>query len=89
MTWPLLFTGRSARLNFRTAMTGYVHAEAVDDKGEVLPGRSFADCDHLSGDRLDQPVTWRGQADLGHAEGTAVALRFRVRNADLYAVAFR
>jgi hypothetical protein len=87
--WQLLFKGRTARLNFRTAMTGYVQVEAVDEKNAVIPGRSFADCDPFVGDFLDREVTWRGQADLGHADGQPVKLRFRLRNADLFSVAFR
>lgn len=86
--WPLLFKGRTVHLNFRTTMTGHIQVEALAD-GKVLPGRSFADCDRLAGDALDQLVTWKGQTDLGHKDGQAVVLRFRMRNADLYSVAFR
>ncbi|MBI4024723.1 MAG: hypothetical protein HY360_07050 [Verrucomicrobia bacterium] len=86
--WPLLFRGQTVHLNFRTTMTGYAQVEARVD-GKTLPGRSFADCDPLSGDHLDQPVTWRGKKHLGHKDGTAVELRFRLRNADLYAIEFK
>jgi hypothetical protein len=85
--WPLRFDGRGVRLNVRTAMTGFVRVEAVQD-GKVLPGRSFDECDAVSGDHLDRAVTWRGRSDLGHAEGAAVELRFRLRNADLFSVRF-
>jgi len=34
-------------------------------------------------------VTWGGQSDLGHADGEPVVLRFRMRAAHLYSVAFR
>jgi len=88
-TWPLLFEGRTVRLNFRTSMAGYVKVEVVGPDGKVLPGRSFEDCDPLSGDQLDHIATWRGQADLGHPEGAAVVLRFRLRCADLYSITFR
>lgn len=86
--FPLAFDGRTVRLNYRTTFAGYVQVEAVGANGNVLPGRSFADCDALSGDCLDKVVSWRGQTDLGHAEGTPVALRFRLRTAELYAVKF-
>jgi hypothetical protein len=85
--WPLLFEGRTARLNFRTAPAGYVTVEALGPEG-VLPGRSFDDCDPLSGDHLDHPITWRGESDLSHAEDAPVTLRFRLRCAELYSVAF-
>ena len=87
--WPLIFDGRTVRLNFRTAMTGYVRVEALDGEGDIIPGRSFADCVPLVGDHLDRLVTWRGQSDLGHTNGQPVTLRFQIRNADLFSVAFR
>lgn len=86
--YPLQSNGRTAHLNFRTNLTGYVQVEARDEQGEVLPRRSFGDCDSLVGDHLDRVVTWRGRSDLGHSEGQPVKLRFRMRNADLFSVAF-
>ena len=87
--FPLQVTGRTVHLNFKTTFAGHVRVEAVDAKGQVLPGRSFADCDPLSGDHLDQVVSWHGMADLGHQPGDAVTLRFQLRTAELYAVHFR
>lgn len=86
--YPLVFEGRSLTLNMHTAMTGFVRVEALDENGKVLPRRSFDDCDHLSGNRLAQPVTWRGESDLGHVDGRPVQLCFRLRNAQLFSVAF-
>ena len=86
--YPLVFAGRTVRLNVSTAPAGYVQVEALGSDGEILPGRSFADCDRFSGDSLDQVVSWRGEADLGHIEGSPVTLRFRLRAVELYAVRF-
>ena len=85
--WPLTFDGRTARLNYRTKMTGYLRVEARVD-GQPLAGRAFADCDVVSGDETDRTITWRGKSDLGHQSGQAVALAFEMRNADLFAVRF-
>ena len=87
--FPLIFEGRSISLNLRTARTGYVQVEALDSDGNVLPGRSFDACDRICGDSLDRTVTWRSESDLGHREGTAVQLRFRLRNAELFSVEFK
>lgn len=87
--WALKFQGRTVHLNFRTPVTGFVQVEACGPDENVLPGRSFAECDRLSGDHLDHVVTWKGQADLGHPEAEAVTLRFRMRSAKLFAVKFR
>jgi hypothetical protein len=86
--FPLRFRGSTVRLNFSTKTAGYALVEAVGADGRVLAGRGFADCDPLSGDELDHVVTWRGEADLGHEEGAAVRLRFRLRAARLFSVAF-
>ncbi|MBN1553755.1 MAG: hypothetical protein JXA11_03350 [Phycisphaerae bacterium] len=87
--WPLKFTGRSVRLNFKTPLSGFVKVEAADEKGAALPGHTFDDCDWLVGDHLDQIVTWKGQSDIGHADGAPVLLRFRLRNTELYSVEFK
>jgi len=86
--WPLHFKGRHVHLNCRTTMTGCIQAEAMVD-GKVLPGRSFAECDPLTGDHLDRRMSWRGETDLGHKDEQAVELRFRLRNADLFSVEFK
>ncbi len=87
--WPLIFKGSRVSLNVLTSMTGYIQVEARDSSGVVLPGRSFAECDPISGDHLEREVTWRGASHLGHIPGTPVQLAFRLRNAELYSVAFR
>lgn len=87
--WPLKFVGRTVHLNFRTGMAGYLQVEVLGPDGNVLPGRRFDQCDRLNGDYLDYVVTWKGQKDLGHPEGEAVTLRFRMRSAALFAVRFK
>ncbi len=85
--WPLLFSGRTVHLNFSTSpAAGRIQVEAVGPEGQVLPGRGFADCDLLTGDQLDQVVSWRGQTDLGHPDGAPVTLRFRLQCAKLFSV---
>ena len=86
--WQLQFDGRTARVNVTTPPAGWLRAEACDQRGVPLPGRSFDDCDPITGDVLDQPITWQGESDLGHAEGAPVVLRFRLRAAKLYSVRF-
>jgi len=88
-TWPILFTGRTVHLNFKTSITGFVKVEALGPDGKPLPNRSFDDCDYLSSDHLDKVVTWKGQSDLSHTDGTPITLRFRLRNAELYSVEFK
>jgi len=88
VTVPLRYTGRQLRLNLATSAAGGVRVELQSPAGEPLPGWTFADCDELFGDTLDRAVTWRGEADLTRWSGQPVRLRFRLRDADLYAWQF-
>ena len=88
----LKFSGRQLRINCKTPMAGEIRVEAVaitswvrkQKTEEVIAGRSFEDCDPISGDHLAHTVTWKGQADLGHAENQPVYLRFKLRAAKLF-----
>jgi hypothetical protein len=89
-TLPLLFSGRRLRLNMETEVAGEIRVEATISResgggGEVLPGRSFAECVPISGDGLDHIVAWHDGEDLGHVPGQPVTLRFRMRSAKLFA----
>ena len=88
----LKFPGRQLKLNLKTPMTGEVQVEVVaitrwvhkKKTEEVVAGHSFDDCDPIFGDRLSHTVTWKGQADLGHATDQPVYFRFKLRAAKLY-----
>jgi len=89
-TVPLRFSGRRLRLNMRTKRAGEVRVEVAtsgpDGGGEaVLPGRGFDDCRPIVGDELNHIVQWKDGEDLGHVEGQAITLRFRLRAAELFA----
>jgi hypothetical protein len=86
--WPLKVKGRTARLNMRTRLTGFVQVQAFDEKDQPIPGRTFEDSDPICGDYLDRLVTWRGESDLGHNPGAWVCLGFRLRHAELFSVRF-
>ena len=85
--------GRQLRLNCKTPIAGEIRVEVVAITSwvnkrkveEVIPGRSFDDCAPINGNHLAHTVTWRGDADLGHAEDQPVYLRFKLRAAQLYA----
>lgn len=87
-TLPLAFSGRRLLLNVQTLRVGQVLTEIADEKGQPLPGRSFSEADPITGDYFDVPVTWKGEADLGHETDQPVILRFRMRAAKLFAFEF-
>jgi hypothetical protein len=51
---------------------------------DPLSGFTFEQCDRLTGDSLDQPVTWRGNSDISSA-GEMVAIRLKMFQAKLFA----
>ncbi|OGG43754.1 MAG: hypothetical protein A3F84_13315 [Candidatus Handelsmanbacteria bacterium RIFCSPLOWO2_12_FULL_64_10] len=80
-TFPLVPSGRSLRLNFRTPRGGEVRVGL-----EGVAGRSADDCDPMHGDQPAQTISWRGQTDIGMAEGQAVVLHFKMRCAEVFGV---
>jgi hypothetical protein len=81
-------TGRRVFLNAVSTRAGGVRMEVAGLDGKPLPGRSFKDCSDLVGDHRRGAMSWRGETDLGHAEGQAVILRFQVEQATIYWVDF-
>lgn len=72
----------SLRVNYRAA-GGWLKVEVLDPGGDVLPGYSQADCAPLTGDSVNQLVTWTTHAELP-AEPSTFRLRFILQNASLY-----
>ena len=56
----------------------------LDAQGEVMPGCGREDCDPLTGDSVNQAVTWGRVRAL---PAGPLRLRFILRNASLYAFA--
>ena len=80
------------------AAGGSIAVELVDcQSGDAAPGFSVAECDPISGDGLDQVVSWGGRSDLSAIIGTArrqprvgrgLLIRVRLRgDARLYGLA--
>ena len=81
-TLPLLSRGRKLRLNVQTQVAGNQPKAPV----KPLQGRSFSDCDPITGDHLDHVVTWKREEELGHESGQPVTLRIRMKAAKLFAL---
>jgi hypothetical protein len=87
--------GKELRVNFRTESGGWLQFELAPgipnrsgpEAPAPIPGFSFAECDPLQGDALNQPVTWRGRSDLSSLRGSRVVLRVRMMRAKLFATA--
>ena len=91
-TIPTVQRGRDTlRLNYRCRPGGHIQVELIrtvpsriHPDADPIPGYSFADCDLLSGDYLDRPVSWRGSTDLS-AAGDQIAVRLRMFQAKVFA----
>jgi len=78
-TFPLRPAGRELKLNVRTRRAGEVRVGLVGVKGH-----SADDCDPIVGDDLGYPVRWSGRADVDVKEGDSVALRLKLRAAEVF-----
>ena len=56
------------------------------EAGTTVAGKTFADCDAISGDHLETTISWNGASDLSAWVGKPVRLRVRMRRARLYAL---
>jgi hypothetical protein len=99
-TVAVLPPGRTLRINALTKRAGGIQVEIarpVDEPKvrpnqpyeEVIPGRSFADCDTVLGDQHWSTVTWNGEKELGCRDDEAVILRFHMDRAQLFGVEFK
>ncbi len=87
VTKPLVFTGGTMVINFASKGAGAVRVELESMDGTPLEGFALADCKPLQGDSITQEVKWTG-SDLAALAGTAVRVRFHVKDADVYSFRF-
>lgn len=83
-TVPVVFTGSRLELNAATRPRGRVVVELLN-----TAGRTITRSKPFSGDQLRHPIQWESPRAVGSLVGTPVALRFQVKDAQLYAFAFR
>lgn len=70
------------RVNYR-ASGGWVKVEVLEEDGQVLAGYGQSDCAALTGDSVNEAVTWAGHTELP-AGRARLRLRFLLQNASLY-----
>lgn len=89
LTRLVKFSGKHLTLNFTTAQQGSVRVEIQDASGQAIPGFALADCRSLSGDAIEQTVSWMKGSDVSSLADRPVRLRFALVNADLYSLQVR
>ena len=88
ITKPLKFSGNRLEINYSTSAAGGLRVEIQDTAGKPIPGFSLAECPEIIGDEIARDVSWEGGGDVGRLAGTAVRLRFVMKDADLYSIRF-
>ena len=87
-TRPFVFGGSRLFIN-ADAKLGHLLVEILDADGNPLAGFSKHDCDVVNVDRIRQTITWNGKSDLMHLAGSAIKLKFHLKNAKLFSFWFR
>lgn len=100
-TFAVIPPGRKLLINAVTERAGGIAVEVASGQKETskvnaptpgitaLPGRSFSDAKPIVGDHYKTLVTWNGQDDLGHKDGSSLILRFRLEKAKLFGLEFQ
>ena len=87
LTVPLRFAGSRLEINAATKDAGQIRVEVVDAAGRPLEGGVMSE--PIVGNSLRHAVVFPGTTNLARLGGRPVCLRFHLRNAELYAFAFR
>ena len=88
VTKPITFEGNRLELNLSTSAAGGVFVELQDASGKPILGFTLKDCRELNTDDLAREVAWKNGSDVSSLSGKPVRLRFRLKDADLYAFQF-
>ncbi len=85
VTKPFRLEGSRMEVNV-DARAGRIQVEILDENGAAIPGFSGKDAaDYQAVDNLHLKPVWKDNKDLSALTGKVVQIRFRLRNAKLYA----
>ena len=88
ITKPLVFEGKTLKMNIATSAAGSIRIELQDGDGTPIPGYTLADCPVVFGDQIDRTIAWKRGSDVSSLAGRPVRLRFVLHDADIYAFGF-
>lgn len=89
VTKPLTFNGKQLVINFATGEGGSVQVELLQPDGTPIAGYDLASATTLTGDEIEQSVTWKEKDNVAEHAGKPVKVRFHLKNADVYSMRFR
>ena len=70
-------------INARTMSRGRVEVELVE-KDHVIPGCSFGDCVPIKGDKVWEPIRFKGRNDFSDLQGRKIQIHFRLVRAKVF-----
>ena len=83
VTRELVFNGN--RLTVDARADGELAVELAEYPGQPIQGFSVNDCDPIRGDSSAHQIAWGGNPDLNALRGRPLYVRFRLRNAGIWA----
>lgn len=89
LTKPLKFQGEQFVLNFATKKGGSVKVELQDENGLPISGFELSNCQPLTGDSIEQAVSWKASDSVAKLSGKTIRIRFVIQGADVYSIHFR
>lgn len=81
--------GPNLRINALTRRAGHIQVEVLNMQGEVVRGRSFAECLPIVGNHHWTLVSWGSKNTIGIPPGDPVILRFKLKFAKIYGLEFK
>lgn len=88
LTAPLIFRGSTLLLNVATSAAGGVWVELQDAQGRPIEGFGIDDSRETIGNEIARVVYWKHGSSVARLAGRPVRLRFRMKDADLFAFQF-
>ena len=88
VTRPFTFEGEKLVLNASTSAAGSIRVEVQDAAGNAIDGYRLEQCPEHYGDKISWTVRWKKGTDLSPLAGEPIRLRFKLKDADLYALWF-
>ncbi|MCZ6676969.1 MAG: hypothetical protein O7E52_06940 [Candidatus Poribacteria bacterium] len=89
VTKPLVFAGKELIINYATSAAGSVRVEILDVAGKPIDGYGKHEGIEILGDQIERVVSWQRGSDVSRLAGTAIRLRFVMKDADLYSLCFQ
>ena len=65
-----------------------MRVEILDSNRRPIPEYALKNCDVLTGDVIDQTITWKGKENIELKNNQPIHLRFVLKNADLFSFKF-